>query len=98
MKYIKTYEKKLSEVSFTFKDVHKNTYKYDIDDFVIFKELNRIFKINMLNKNSNTQDYYLINPLDKQDRGWVLEEELSEPTIEQLKEIETKLTANKYNL
>jgi len=99
MKHLKTYEQNLRDVPFKdFEKINKIVYKYIKGDFVKFIELNKIYNVNQINQQSDNQDYYLINPLDKDDNGWVLEEELSTPTPEEIEEMKMKINISKYNL
>lgn len=76
----------------------KSILEYDKDDLVIFKSLNKIFRIDIINKISPNQDYHLINPFDKTECGWSLQDEIRRPTTEELKQFEIDQAAKKYNL
>lgn len=102
MKYIKQFEKyiKLNNVP-GLKDrtgQDKSILEYDKGDLVVFKSLDRIFIIDIINKISPNQDYHLINPFDKTDCGWSLQDEIRRATPEEIKQFEIDKTANKYNL
>lgn len=75
-------------------------FKYKVGDIVIFKELNRHYMIKNLNIMSKNQDYYIVNPLDVTDSGWVLEEELDDPDLnsDDYKNIIIKKDSEKYNI
>jgi hypothetical protein len=99
---------RLNDLPFYKDDViakHKESdFKYKIGDIVRVKELDRHYIIKNLNDSSSTQDYYIYNPLHENDRGWVSEEELTDPDVnsenyEQVKYYQDlKNNTNKYNL
>lgn len=78
----------------------ESDFKYNVNDIVRFKELNRHYIIKHLNKMSSNQDYYIINPLNTKDCGYVLEEELDYPDInsDNYNDIMLKINTDKYNL
>lgn len=80
--------------------VKDEDFKYKINDIIFFKQLNRHFIIKDKNKNSDEQDYYLENPLNHTEYGWVAEEELSDPDTnsDNYNEVVVKQSSDKYNL
>lgn len=73
-------------------------YKYKKNDIVFHKELGRVFIVNGINDFSDDQDYYVTNPFDPTECGFVIEEELRDAKEEELRDTEVHLLANKYNL
>ena len=73
-------------------------YKYKKDDIVYHIELKKVFIINSINNCSDIQDYYIINPINTSERGWVIEEELRNAKENEKDEANAYLSANKYNL
>lgn len=101
MKHVKIYEEyiRLQDTSFNRGyPVDRKYYKYKVDDYTKVISLDRIYKVKSINDASENQDYYIVNPIDNNDRGWVVEEELTDPTPDEIISIESKINANKYNL
>lgn len=75
-------------------------FKYKINDIVYLKELDKHFIIKNNNTCSDTQDYYLVNPLNAHECGWAVEEELSDTNVnsENYNQIILKISSDKYNL
>jgi len=102
MKYIKQFEEyiRLNDTP-TLKDRtghEKSELLYNKDDLVIFKSLNRLFKIHLINRTSPNQDYYLQNSFDKAECGWVLQHEIRKATNKEIEQSKIEQTTNKYNL
>ena len=102
MKHLKIYENytRLNDVPSINYSMGSDKYnlKYKKNDLVIFKSLNRLFKINHVNDNSTSQDYYLCNPFDETECGWVQEKEVRTPKKHELNDYNSKIDANKFNL
>ena len=106
MKYIKTFEnsKLLTDMPYFTGPIKSkgqaSDFKYKEGDIVKFKDSNTHYIIKNINYLSNRQDYYIFNPLNKIDKGWVVEEELSEPdtTSENYEELIIKINTEKFNL
>jgi len=73
-------------------------YKYKPDDIVYHIEADKVFIVKSINDCSDNQDYYLINPVDPTEKGFVIEEELRDAKEEEIYDAEAYLAANKYNL
>jgi len=73
-------------------------YKYKEDDIIYHIALGKVFIIKSVNDCSDNQDYYIINPTDTSERGWVIEEELRNAEENEKDEASAYLAANKYNL
>jgi len=97
IKFFEEY-KKLSDIPMSRISVDRKYYRYEIGEIVKFIKLNRIYQIKQINKLSETQDYYIINPYNDNDRGWCMEEELKLPTKKDIEKLETFYASKKYNL
>jgi len=95
----KIFENKLKDLSYPDVERRDNLkqYKYDIDDIVIVKELNKVFIVKSINKFSDIQDYFLYNPIEN-DKGWCIEEELRDATPDEKLDLEMVLKAQQYNI
>ena len=101
MRYLKLFEDeiRLGDVKYVPPIGEERTvYKYEDGDYVVFIELERVYKITQTNNLSQEQDYFLQNPLEIFDRGWVTEEELRLATPEEIDNLNTEITAKRYNL
>lgn len=100
LKNFKLFEIKLQDMPFTKieRRINLKEYKYKEEDIVYHIELEKAFIVKSINRLSDLQDYYIINPLDTTERAFVIEEELRDPKPSEKEEIETILTTNKYNL
>lgn len=98
MKHLISYDR-LNDVPGLLKEYDKKpTLKYDKGDLVVFKSLNKVFKVKSINLSSLRQDYYIVNPFDTTEAGWVSQEELKKPTKKQIADSETLSSQNKFNL
>jgi len=75
-----------------------NEYKYEPDDIVTHIELGKVFIVKSINGCSENQDYFIINPVDTTERGFVIEEELRDATQEEKGDAEAYLMSKKYNI
>lgn len=75
-----------------------NEYKYKIDDIVTHIELGKVFIIKSINDCSDNQDYFIINPVDTSEKGFVIEEELRDAKPDEKEDAEAFLSAKKYNI
>ena len=101
MKHVKMYEEYVTLQDTRFNrgyPVDRTFYKYKVGDFAKVIGLDRIYKVKSINNCSDTQDYFLENPIMKNDHGWVVEEELTDPTPDEINDTEAKISANNYNI
>ena len=72
-------------------------YKYEINDIVVHKELSIPYLVKDINKFSDNQDYWIVNPIIG-DSGFVLEEELRDAKPSEKEELLAYIDMEKYNL